>query len=432
MPDDLDTDALERFARDLRRVREDRDVRLATIEQATQIRESHLQSFEEGKLHEKSRMNPVYLRAFVRAYAEALDLPPDPVVNFLDASLSGTYQNELAVEYLNAPPSDTTEEQSSGSSGGSFPNAEDQESSSSTHDAAAQEPPRSPNPDSSSNTESPSDTSDRPSAEPSEGTGSDSLESATAPGATAESVGAEDQPPPASPSSEGAGPPLTSSGIDQPDGTSESHPSASTPSGNGSASPWSARRRTLIFVGIGLLLAVIGVGVFVGSFSDDSEPTPDPTQESVAGLSQESTSPAAPADTVKKDTTETDTTSRRRPLADITLGDTLYVIVLATSDVRELRVQQDENLRRPYWIREGEAMVFPFTRRITLQNQLDSLQLLLEEYPYPTSRTDEEGRVVITRETAEQFADTLRGSPVAVPGSPDTSFGTGPPVEPES
>lgn len=432
MPDDLDTDALERFARDLRRIREDRDVRLATIEQATQIRESHLQSFEAGKLHEKSRMNPVYLRAFVRAYAEALDLPPDRVVNFLDASLSGTYQNELAVEYLNAPPLDATEEQSSGSSGGSPPDGEDQESSPSTQDTAAQEPPRSPKPDSSSDTESPSDTPERPSSEPSEGTESDSLQSAKAPGSTDETVAAEDQPPPASSSSESSGPLSTSDHIDQPAGTSENRPTASTPSGNGSASPWSARRRILIIAGIGLVLVVIGVGVFGGIFSDEAEPTPDPTQESVAGLSQESTSPAEPADTVEKDTTETDTTSRRRPLADITLGDTLYVTVRATSDVRELRVQQDENLRRPYWIREGEAMVFPFTRRITLQNQLDSLQLLLEEYPYPTSRTDEEGRVVITRDTAEQFADTLRGSPVAVPGLPDTSFGTGPPVEPES
>jgi hypothetical protein len=40
--------------------------------------------------------------------------------------------------------------------------------------------------------------------------------------------------------------------------------------------------------------------------------------------------------------------------------------------------------------------------------------------------------VVITRDTAQQYADTLRGTPVPVPESPDTSFGTGPPAEPES
>jgi hypothetical protein len=113
----------------------------------------------------------------------------------------------------------------------------------------------------------------------------------------------------------------------------------------------------------------------------------------------------------------------------MTLGDTLYVTVLATSDVRGIRVQQDDSLRRPYWIREGEAMVFPFARRITLQNQLDSLRLLLDQYPYPSSRTDDEGRIVITRDTAEQYADTLRGSPVPVPGSPDTVLGTAPPTE---
>jgi len=427
MPDDPDTDALERFARDLRRIREDREVSLAMIAEATQIRESHLQSFEAGKLHDKPRMNPVYLRAFVRAYADALDLPPDSVVEFLNASLSGTYQNELSVEYLNAPPSDAAEETSSESSDESPPDGEAQEPPPSSHDGAEEESPRSSASRTSSDTESPTNTPESPTAEPSEGTDSGSIESAEAAGSVEEPFSAEDQPPAASRSSESAGPSLSSAQVDSPDRESPGRPSTTTSSGNGSTASWPARRSILIVAGIGLVLVVIAVGVSVGLFSDGSEPTSDPAQEPLTSVAEAPSSPEAPADTV-----ENDTTPPQRPLADITLGDTLHVTVLATSDVRELRVQQDDNLRRPYWIREGEAMVFPFTRRITLQNQLDSLRLLLERYPYPDSRTDEEGRVVITRDTAEQYVDTLRGSPVPVPESPDTSFGTGPPAEPES
>lgn len=85
-----------------------------------------------------------------------------------------------------------------------------------------------------------------------------------------------------------------------------------------------------------------------------------------------------------------------------------------------MQVRQDEDLRRPYWIEEGKATVFPFTRRIMLENQLDEARLFLEQYPYPTSRTDSLGRVVIDRQTVEAFADTLRGSPATLSVEPDT------------
>jgi hypothetical protein len=90
------------------------------------------------------------------------------------------------------------------------------------------------------------------------------------------------------------------------------------------------------------------------------------------------------------------------------------------SVVAGVRVQQDDDLRRPYWIEPGEAQVFPFTRRITVENQLDSLRLFLEDYPYPTTQTNEEGRIIISRDTAEQFADTLRGAPASFPTPSDT------------
>ena len=105
MSSDPDVPALQRFGRDLRRIREDRDVTTATVHTHTQAPESQIQSFEAGTLYEESTMNPVYLRAFVRAYAEAVDLPPHAVLDQLEAALSGNYQNQLAVQYLDVPPS---------------------------------------------------------------------------------------------------------------------------------------------------------------------------------------------------------------------------------------------------------------------------------------------------------------------------------------
>ena len=72
MPDAPASSARQRFARDLRRIREHREVSLASVHAATQIPEPHLESFEDGRLFEESTMTDVYLKAFVQAYADAI------------------------------------------------------------------------------------------------------------------------------------------------------------------------------------------------------------------------------------------------------------------------------------------------------------------------------------------------------------------------
>jgi hypothetical protein len=166
-----------------------------------------------------------------------------------------------------------------------------------------------------------------------------------------------------------------------------------------------------------------GVGALIYASLGETDSAPNSPSESsartVASADQSSPDTLAAADTA-----EIDERPQQASPGDIALGDTLHVTVYATADVRELRVQQDDNLRRPYWVREGEAAVFPFARQITLQNQLDSLRLLVERYPYPVSRTDDEGRIVITRDKVQRFLDTLRAAPTTVPSSPDTIRGT--------
>lgn len=368
MSSDPDVPALQRFGRDLRRIREDRDVTTATVHTYTQAPESQIQSFEAGTLYEESTMNPVYLRAFVRAYAEAVDLPPHAVLDQLEAALSGNYQNQLAVQYLDVPSSASKPDSSTGQP-----------------DAASRE-----------------DEQEIASRGSSTDEGTDS--------GGAQSTGREYE----SGKTEGE------SETPDPDPEDETVSTASTTESGGTL--WSENRGASLVAIAGLfLIAVVGALIYASLGETDSAPN-SPSESSartVASADQSSPDTLAAADTA-----EIDERPQQASPGDIALGDTLHVTVYATADVRELRVQQDDNLRRPYWIREGEAAVFPFARRITLQNRLDSLRLLVERYPYPVSRTDDEGQIVITRDKVQRFLDTLRAAPTTVPSSPDTIRGT--------
>lgn len=389
MSTEPDSSAPQRFARDLRRIREERDVSLATVHAATQVPVSHLQAFEEGTLYDQSRMNPIYLRAFVRAYAEAVGLPSDPVVEHLNAALKGEYQNQLAVQYLDVP-------------------------SSVSEDAP------SPDPEESHSPERPSDaTIDK--AEPGE-TGRREVSDAEAspsPKATQDDGDAAGE--------SGAGeegtqtsPAVSTEGRTDPSShTQEGAPSRSQ---RGRKNHWNSLGWAAMAL---FVLVLLGGGLFLyfGTSSSSSDPA------SRAGLA----AAEQPSDTSVTSDTSQSSPSRTQPSANLTLQDTLHVTVFATSAIQGIRIQQDDDLRRPYWIEEGDARVFPFTRRITIENGLDSLRFFLERHPYPTSRTDDEGRIVIHRDTAQQFADTLRGAPVSLSAPPDTVPIDGPLVsEPDS
>lgn len=392
MPSEPDLRALQRFARDLRRIREDRDVSLAAVHAATQVPKSQLQSFEAGTLYDKSSLTPVYLRGFVRAYAEAVGISPDSALTHLDSALSGKYEDELAVQYLDVPPSVDESSPSSGSpiSSGEEDAGDSEERSSEVEDEEFGERAASAGP------------------------GYDSSK-----GESGRSSREEE----ASRSSSRASP-ETSERSDAP-GLSSS-PQTTSSQARSFFGVWGdlwmkQRSRLLVAAIILVLFALAGILVttYLGGNSASDSPSDLPEAASLERSAPDSVDAAGPS--------EAEAPSQPPPRADVTLGDTLYVTVLATSDVRGMRVRQDDDLRRPYWIREGRAKVFPFTRKITIQNQLDSLRLLLEGYAYPESRTDEEGRIVITRDTTQQFFENLRATPSTVSVSPDTVWG-GPPT----
>ena len=426
MPDDLDTPALRRFARDLRRIREDRSVSRTAIQEETQVHASHLKSFEAGVLHEEERMNGVYLKAFVRAYAEAIGLSAETVVEHLESALSGTYDDQLAVTFLNAPSTEADVSEAATAS----PSPEGEQDAADSPSSPSDKPEEKTSEDKLGPEEAPPE---KTRTDPTQVVSSDAQspagqsQSSTRSGASA-SEAAGERPSPdvqeephfsdlAEEEEKAAG--LSSARGRAPrQGPSQAD---SFPS-NVQEVLTSHRDKILTTIGIALLVGLVGgLGFYLTRGGATSEP---PSGGETLGASPAADAGPAAAEATG-DTSAPAPRSARRPPADITLGDTLHVTVRATEDVRELRVQQDDNLRRPYWIEAGEARVFPFAERVTLQNQLENLELLLEGYRYPVTSTDEQGRVVIRRDTAEQFADTLRGAPASISEPPDTIRGQG-------
>jgi hypothetical protein len=376
MPDASASSAIKRFARDLRKVREAHDVSLPDVHEQIQVPLSDLEAFEEGTLFQRSSMSRVYLRAFVQSYAQAIEVSAEPVVGALSEALDDGYQNQLAVQFLGASP----------------------------------QTPADPSPDPETPSETPSETTD--------GAGEKVGEEAASADADHDPESAHDS---SRPSSTPVPPMLGSGGHG---GASPSRPERAQKTGesirvSSLLSPQLLRilsRPRALLLGAVALLLVGGVGL--PQLLGEEETPPDRVQGA-------SVSSAPPDTTQEADSVSTVSSSPSPPA--LVLGDTLHVTVRANAPIRGLRVQQDDDLRRPYWIEAQEAMVFSFTERITIENELDRLQLLLEQHPYPTTRRDSLGRIRIDRATAMLFADTLRSSPVALPEPPVDTVSAVPP-----
>jgi hypothetical protein len=104
-----------------------------------------------------------------------------------------------------------------------------------------------------------------------------------------------------------------------------------------------------------------------------------------------------------------DTAALEQPMAASTqpmpaLGDTMRVFVFAAMDrLDPIRVTVDDDLRRPYWLEQGDSMAFAPTNRIVVEEQLDDIQLKIEGIEYPTDRRDDLGRIVITRDSVRTY-----------------------------
>jgi hypothetical protein len=496
MADESPSTAGTRFSEDLRQIREERDISVDEIHHETQIAETLIESFEAGRLYDHPTYNRVYLRSFVKAYADALNISRETALESLDAALEGTYDDALASRYLTdqagpeasapeaspAPSSDAAPAEpsssgspdlvetpdaptaggpegrggivgppravgedppakadpdrsapqveeppsSSGAGGGEAPRPADAGPSASATDAVPPTPdtpnepraadpsgPQSPPDEASSTEQTPEDASEAPDWLDGES------DEATAPDAAG-------GPPEPSTGAEGASPLGTDEsgvvGEATELGSGAAEPAADTDLGtsprarrdaSAAGSEWGLsvlqNSRSVYVTGAGIavvLLVLVGLGV--AYFSSD-----DPASSAAAAGPPDTTATASVSTTA-------DAPAPQPPPAGVELGSTVHLTVLATSNVSALRIQRDDDLRRPYWIQEGEADVFPFQERVSLEDELSNVRLFVEGYPYPVSPRDTTGVLELTRSALQAFADTLRGAPPSLSVSPDT------------
>lgn len=329
---------------------------LESLHEATKVPLELLREFEETGLFNHPMFNRVYLRSLIRAYADTVGISPGEALAALDLALAGTYQHEL-IQADEKP----------------VPEAEADEATPAEEEETA--PLKTPPPVAEKEPEA---RQEAPKTPP------------------------RDEPPPAKkpdrPLRESRPAPETLSAADW---ESQSGRASSQ------SKPIDIGRQTQFMqwglIGLVVLVlagAVWGVLALIGGGSDDPA-----TAQATATTDT----------TAVEDTTTTSSPQTQQPA--FTIGDTLDVVVLAKAGkVQGIRITRDDDLRRPYWIEEGNSKAFPVLDRIILEREpaVSNIELLVEGYPYPTNRRDDQGRIVITRETAQAFADSISGAPVRV------------------
>jgi len=350
------------FARDMRRIREARQLSVEDLHDETKIPRGLLEAFEEMALFDHPQFNRVYLRSFVRTYAQVLQIDTEVAIEALEEALSGRYVGSLAVLYLGEEP----EERAEGPAGR----------------LSAEE-----------------DAGELP-GEPLVGMGEERQPAERTSGGedVGEDVRAEPSPvaPPAATEAEAnAKVERLAAGEASESWTAQSPPAAVARStASRPPHPGGVDRKWML--GGALAIVVAALAWLLVSLTGGSE--------------EVVTQPRLAADTVQA-IEPADTTLRTEavPLYIPTLGDTMSVrIVAAHGRVDPIRVTVDDDLRRPYWIDRGDSMTFQPSARIVIEELLDSVEVRLEGVDYPKSRRDEEGRIVITRDGAQRYFDALR------------------------
>lgn len=411
MPNDRVDESGKRFGRDMRRIREERNVSVDTIHESTRIAHTLIETFEESGLVDHPAFNRVYLRSFVRSYANAVDVAEEVALDALDAALDGEYTNQLAAHVLEEPPEDeasphrepprrngdATQEGNEPSTSDDAPQDRTSADRASAGDAASEEA------ESAAGSVLATDV-DLTDAENGKGDPSadDSSSASDASAREHPRMAAEGAPV----RDRDAGPIPSDDDTADPESSAPEAPGSSSLGSSSLGDVFATNQRSLMLALIALgLLLLIGVGIWTAVRATDS---------------------SAPGASDPAQTRERDSLAQAGPVvapsdAPVTLGDTLYLTVIAQRDVQGIRIKRDDDLRRPYWIEGGEATVFPFQQEAIVEQELSNVRLLLEGFPFPTARQDAQGRVAITRETAQSFVDTLRGDRPALSVTPDTN-----------
>lgn len=388
-----------RFARDMRRVRESRRIAVEDLHEETKIPVGLLEAFEETALFDHPQFNRVYLRSFVRTYANVIGIDPDVALEALEEALSDRYAGSLGVEYLD----DTLETADMPPATSESPEVGVSEGREET-DRLLEEPADRLEAETkpSDHLETGIEPSDRLEArdKPRRPIAGETTRGMDSPGDVEKGQASSEKiEEPASPSllsttgTVAAGYDDTKEqGIDdESEWTIQSPPQARKRAGRAG---YRDRPGEADWRWIGGIAAVIVVGVVVWIVLSVTGGDPSAVEQTPAAIDTTST-----ADTAIRE----DTALASRPAMPV-IGDTLNVQVVAANDkVDPIRVTVDDDLRRPYWIEIGDSMMFRPMNRIVFEEDLDDIALSIEGAEYPTNRRDELGRIVITRDSLRAY-----------------------------
>ena len=397
--DDASQEAGKRLAADLRAQREEQGYSAEDLRGKLQVPPALFEAFESGQLMGHPMFNQVYLRSLTRSYAEATGLPASPVLSALRASLEGSYEEGQLQQELTAyeQPAEVISE-GEASDAPPEPEAGPEDASPAEDSPEREGGLASPGSAEEEDQEPDWTTQSPPGASPAEAERRqrEKEERAQARQHEREAQASEQQ---------------------------EHRQERSTQREEHGATHRAGRRRQRdrsSRTGAWIVGGLVLVGLVIAAFFLFRSP------EGEGGETAQATT-AAEADTAAGGEQQT-TQQEQPPLANLQLGETMHFTVVAEGGpVRDLKVTRDQDVRRPYWVEEGQAMVFPTNQRIIIENPpegeptLQNVRLLAEGYPYPTDRRDDQGRIVITRENMQTFADTVRGQPAQIPAQRDTA-----------
>ena len=335
------------FLSDLVEIREKKGVTLDDIRISTKVYPHIIAQFEDDGLNEHPLFNKLYLKAFVRSYASVVDISLDLAVESYEAALAGRYKRELAVKYLGHELSELVEVE---------------------------------------------DYADGIELDVEEVTTKHDQQQVLTKGRPAEK-----------PKRQFVVPKPKKSAAKNPDWNSISERLNNQ---------WGAFMRfgqekglmqwVLMAGGIGLIALVL---VQVLSL---------PNREIPTGISQ-STTPAIQEASVNDDVpgaadevVDSLVLQKEAKIASVLRrveeGDSLSVMVVArTGKLDPFRVKLDGDLRRPYWLDSGDSMSFRMGTEISIEDNLQAMEILFESLSYPIYSRDTTAKVIITRDSAQAF-----------------------------
>ena len=340
------------FLGDLSAIREKRNVSLEALRDATKVYPNVILQFEEDGLKDHPLFNALYVRAFIRSYAQALGISAEEVLHAYDEALEGSYKRQLAIEHLDLPPEEIEALQKA------EPPAEPQEPVFTVDKFEFKNPQRRSRID-------------------------DKIEEAAASGAAVTFI---------------------------PKSKEQEHESAFAAfvdKAKKTVSTFLETGKQNPIVQWGLVAGGIGLGLFVIlqllSFQSTDSNTAD---GSSANTAQQATVNTPPEVTESVANLPAEQLAVKSPRVPVMLGDSIPMYIVAvTGKLDPFRLQKDRDLRRPYWLNEGDSMMIYVKDRAIIEDHLEAMKISIDGKAYPIYRTDSLAKVVITRDSIQTFLE---------------------------